>query len=281
MGPTERRGRVSSEIARRQVAVTRLLGDRPVQDRHELRMFLSERRLETRRRIVYVSEQRRNRCLALVGHLPGQHLEEHAPERVDVGAGVARFSGDLLRSHVIDRADHCSLDGKRGQRIAALREPEVRQIRVLLTIPDREQDVPRLDVAVHEPAGMCGIERERDLRQQLDSPGWTQGAVLDHQLAKVGAVDVFHGEEQHAVLLARVVDPDHVGVFKRSGDLHLALEALAELLILGQLRSQHLERVGSVQPDIGYAIHHPHRALPSYTQKLWIRVKRKAAYLPG
>jgi hypothetical protein len=41
-------------------------------------------------------------------------------------------------------------------------EPEVREVAVLLTRRTGEQDVRRLDIAVHEPVLVCGIERGGD-----------------------------------------------------------------------------------------------------------------------
>ena len=48
--------------------------------------------------------------------VPGEHLVEHAAERVDVGAPVDRIAGDLLGRHVLGRAE----DGEAAQRALLL-----------------------------------------------------------------------------------------------------------------------------------------------------------------
>ena len=60
----------------------------------------------------------------------GEALEEHAAERVDVGAAVDGAALDLLRRHVVDGADEAlrarqALDGRR-----VLREAEVAEVRL-------------------------------------------------------------------------------------------------------------------------------------------------------
>ena len=47
----------------------------------------------------------------------------------------------------------------------------------------------------------------------------------------------------------------------RRGDPHLPFEAPTELLVLGQLGSQHLERVHTAQRDVRHAIDDAHPAL--------------------
>ena len=49
-------------------------------------------------------------ALALEGALPGQHLEGHYSQRIDVRPRVQRFTAALLRRHIARRAGH------RGQR---------------------------------------------------------------------------------------------------------------------------------------------------------------------
>ncbi len=115
---------------------------------------------------------------------------------------------------------------------------------------------------MNETLRVRGIERESHLGQDPHRPGRIQRAVTEDQLAKILAVHVVHGEEQEPVLFARIVDPHHIRVIDRRGYLHLPLEALAELRVLGQLGSQHLERVHTAQRDVRHAVHDPHPALP-------------------
>ncbi len=207
-----------------------------------------------------VCEQRRHRVVALVGNPAGEHLVEDAAERVDVGAGVRAAPGDLFRRHVVDRADHRSLDRQSRNGVELLGQSEVGQVGVLLAVLDRDQDVRGLDVAVHEAAAVGGVQRGRELLEQLDRSRRLDRPLLDQDLAEVGAGDVVHDEEQHPLMLARVMDPDDVRVMQRGGDARLALEPLAELLVLGERGRQHLERVDPVQRDVRDAVDEAHAA---------------------
>ena len=131
---------------------------------------------------------------------------------------------------------------------------------MLLAVLDGDQDVRRLDVSVDESAAVCGVERRRELLEQIDGPAWLERPLLEQNLAQVGAGDVVHHEEQHSFVLAGVMDADDVGVVQRGGDPHLALESLAELLVLGQLGGEHLQRVDPVQRDVSRAVHDAHAA---------------------
>ena len=207
-----------------------------------------------------VREQLRDRVLALVGNLAGEHLEEHATERVDVSARVGVASGDLLRRHVVDGADDGSLRGQAGGRVRPLGHPEVRQVGVLGAIGDGDQDVRRLDVAVHQALGVGGVERRGALREQIDRPARIERSRFTDDLAQVGADDVVHHEEHEPFLFSGVVDRDHVGVVDRRGDPHLAPEALPERRVIGQLGRQHLQRVDALQRDVRHPVDDPHAA---------------------
>jgi hypothetical protein len=143
----------------------------------------------------------------------------------------------------------------------AFGEPEVGQVRVLLAISDRDQDVRRLDIAVHEAPVVCCVERRSDLCEQLDAARRFERAVVEQQFAQVDPGHIIHRQKQQAALFTGVMDPDHMLVAQRGGDSHLALKAQTELLIIGELGREHLQRVDPVQRDIGRAVHDPHPAL--------------------
>jgi hypothetical protein len=90
-----------------------------------------------------------------------------------------------------------------------LGQPEVGEVRVLA---GAEQDVGRLDVAVHDPARVRRVERARDLRDDVRGASGVEVLLGAHERAQVRALDVAHGDVQGAVVLARVVDRDDVGV---------------------------------------------------------------------
>ena len=103
--------------------------------------------------------------------LSGQHFVEDAPKRVHIAATVELpLTGGLLRTHVRRRADDDSCAGERAtvhlrQRA---RDAEVGDAGLVA----REQDVVRLDVAMHDAECMCVGERvahrARDVERVVD-----------------------------------------------------------------------------------------------------------------
>ena len=127
-------------------------------------------------------------------------------------------------------------------------EPEVGQVDVAAGV---EQHVGGLDVPVHEAARVRGVERGGhrgdDRRRQLG----LEPALAAQQRAQVLALDVAHDLEQHAVLLARVVDRDDVRMVQRRGDLRLRDEAAAEGRITGERGRDQLDGHVPVEREVG------------------------------
>ena len=193
--------------------------------------------------------------------LAGQALVEHAAQRVEVGAEVDRLASDLLGGGVVDRAQE--LAGARQPRARAhlLGEPEVAQVRVLTL---GQQHVARLDVPVYEAAPVGGVERPRHLPENVERTGRPQRVLALQQRPKVRALHVAHGDVEHAVGLAGVVDRDHVGMVETGGDLQLAQEAVAEAGVIGQLGRKELERCPAVQAQVLGQIDDPHSSLAQH-----------------
>jgi hypothetical protein len=76
--------------------------------------------------------------------------------------------------------------------------------------PGVEQDVGRLDVAVDEAARVGGIERGRHLGDDRRRALGLEPALAAQQRPEVLPLDIAHDLEQHAVLLAGVMDRDDV-----------------------------------------------------------------------
>ena len=123
-----------------------------------------------------------------------------------------------------------------------------------------QQHVRRLHVAVHERPAVGGVERPRHLAQQVQRPLRRELAVALEDRLQVLPVDEAHREVELAVVLARLVDGDHVRVVDRRGELRLAQEALAEALVLGQLGGDQLQRDGPLERQVGGAVDHAHAA---------------------
>ena len=206
--------------------------------------------------VVQVREHRRRDRPARVGHLAGQRVVEDAAERVDVGARVDLLAGELLGRHEVDGADPLA---RRGQpRVGAddLREPEVGEVGVLAA----EQDVGRLDVAVHEPDGVRGVQRRADLVADRRDAVGREPPVARQQPLQVDALDVAHHEVEVPALLARRVHRDHVRVVDRGGDARLALEALAEAGVAGAVGRDQLDRDRPAERELRGAVDDAHAA---------------------
>ena len=192
------------------------------------------------------------------GGVPGQAVVEQAREHVRVGRRADLLAADLLRGEVVERADPLPRV-RQAADADALGDPEVGEVGVLGLVGG-EQHVGRLDVAVHEAAGVGRVERGGDLGDQpRRSPRLQRSGVGEH-LLEIDAVDEAHRDEQQPVVLARLVHGDHVGVLDRGRDPRLGLEAFAEVGVLGVVGGDQLDRHRTVQRQLGGAVDDPHSA---------------------
>jgi hypothetical protein len=142
-----------------------------------------------------------------------------------------------------------------------LAESEIRQVRVVGAIVSlAEQDVARLDVAVYQAVRVRGVERGSCLSGDGSGASRAEAAFRLDQGADVPVTDVAHRDEQHAVGLTCLEYRNDVGVLDAGGSARLADEALPEGLVLAEVRSQHLERDGTTEPQVQCAVDHGHAA---------------------
>ena len=113
-----------------------------------------------------------------------------------------------------------------------------------------EQEVGRLDVAVHECRG--GGRSRGPRRLQPDEGGLRrrEPVALVEQVAQAAAAQVLEHEERSVVVLAPVEDPHDVRVVQAGGGLGLGPEPAQEGLVLGQRRVQHLHRHPAAQHHV-------------------------------
>ena len=140
------------------------------------------------------------------GLAAGQTLVEHAGQRVDVGTRVRLCGGDAFGRHVGPGADHARFLRQRGLTGGA-GDAEVDQVREVVL---GDQDVGRLDVAVHQADLMCRMQRRSDLVDDADGTRRVQPAVSDDRV-QVLALDQPHRDEESPVDLTEVVDRHYVG----------------------------------------------------------------------
>jgi hypothetical protein len=186
----------------------------------------------------------------------GQRREQHAAERVHVGAGVGAAAAQLLRRAVLDGPDPLARLGQARVRARQPREPEVTQIGVRAG----QQHVGGFDVAVHEPGPVRGVQCRPHLGDHVGRQRRRQRAALAQQRVQVGPADVAHHQVQRPVVLAGRVDRDHVRMVDRRGHPRLSLEPLAEALVAGAVRRQQLQRDRPAEAQLGGAVDHAHAA---------------------
>jgi hypothetical protein len=257
----ERRDRLARERPGGARALAALLRQRARQHLAERPRQLGAQVEQPRRRVLHVRPHLLDVALALEDHRAGQRAEQHAAERVDVGARVDLDALRLLRRHVVGRA-HREARSRQGFLGGGdrLRQPEVGQERVLAPVVARHEDVRRLDVAVDQPVPVGLVERAGDLADDRDGARRLERRLGLEDLAQVGALDVVHGHVQQPVLLAGVEDLDGVRVVDGGGEPALALEARPELVVLGHRRLDQLERDAAPERQVRGAIHHGHAA---------------------
>ena len=142
----------------------------------------------------------------------------------------------------------------------ALGEAEVAQIRVRATGLAVDQNVRRLDVAVHETALVRDVECGRYLLHDRESTYRLERALASEQRFQVRTFDEAHRDVELPVGLAGVVDRNHVRVVDRGRQLALAEKPVPKPSIRRQLRRQDLQRNRPIQRHVLRPIDHAHAA---------------------
>ena len=141
-------------------------------------------------------------------------------------------------------------------------------------------DVPRLDVAVDDPAIVERVERRGDLIDHRDDLGERHRGALDavaiHRLLHPLALDELHHEVRVAAALPEVEDLDQVRVLEPREHRRLAPQVLHERRVLGQVRAQHLDRHRPLEREVLGAVDHAHAAAADLVQEPVRAAERRA-----
>ena len=228
-------------------------------ERVERRRDAVAQRGDARRVLEHDLEQRRVHLGARERRAPGEAVKEHAPERVDVGAGVDRADpAGLLGCHVERRPhDHAG----RGERILAvvLGDPEVDELGLLDRSVD-QHDVRGLDVAVDDAPAVRRPERLGDAPRERDALGDRQ-PVAPEALGEALAFEPLDREVRLSLGPDAVREVPHDGrVIEIHQHARLAGEALGVLRLADEVGPEHLHRGEAGGGDIARAIDRPHPA---------------------
>ena len=217
---------------------------------------------ERRRFVLEVAQRKFDDGLGLERWVPGEHLVEHDARAIDVGRGAAELAVSLLGRHVPGRADD-----RRGTVAVAVEQsgdPEVADFH--LTVGG-DQHVGGLDVAVHDPPGVRGGERPGELLGDLTRLDRADGTPAQ-ALGEADAVDELGDVVETLRCRADVEDLNDARVVDRREQLHLALEAVDPLRVLGPPRLDHFDGDASLQPAVATAVHTAERALADQGMQL-------------
>ena len=127
-----------------------------------------------------------------------------------------------------------------------LRQPEIEDF---CRTPVRDENVRRLDIAMHDAPGMRRVERIGDLRapieQQIDGKRPPAEAF-----PKRLPLDQFHHQKRPAFVLAHVVDRADARMIESRGRARFALEAFERGRIPHEVLRQEFQRHLAPQPRI-------------------------------
>ena len=120
--------------------------------------------------------------------------------------------------------------------------------------------VPRLDVAVDDPLAVGVLEPGARLDPDLDRRLGAEPPLGLQQLGDRLALDVLHDDVVAAVVDAGVVDLDDVRVDQLRDRERLAAEAGDELVVVGEVLGEDLDRDGALEHPVGGPVDGRHAA---------------------
>jgi hypothetical protein len=186
---------------------------------------------------VKVGEDHRGGLVGGEGDVAGEAVKGHTAQRVLVGPAVEWLALDLLRSAVLQGAQELTGGSQRAVGRGVFGDAEVAQVGTLLlswSVRPGQEDVGGFDVAVDQPGMVGGIQGVGYPSEQLTDPVKVhRGVVVDHR-GQVGSVDVAHGQVQHVVGVASVIDRDDVRMVQAGGQAGFPLEPMPVFHIGGQ-----------------------------------------------
>ena len=200
------------------------------------------------------------------GGSAGHQEEQRAAQAVDVAAcvrvlGVHRLFG----RHVIHGPHHGSGVGQvRLGRTPANGPLQPSQTHVEnLDDPFRiEQQVVRLDIAMHHTLLVSECQPSRGLHDATDRQFRRQRAMLFDVLSQVRPFDIFHHQKVRPIGLIGIISRDDIGMAELRRRHDFALEPLQRCLILENLGRDHFQRHDAFHPAMPSLQHHPHAPLP-------------------
>lgn len=181
---------------------------------------------------------------------------ERGAEGEDIGAACGLLTARDLGRQVRGGAGHNAGSGDRDV-ADGVRDTEIGDLDGVVVA---EEQVARLEVAVHDSARVRRGQRRGGLgADPRDRLGW-EGPLLGQYGGQAAGGHILHHQHQLTVVINHVVHGDRVGVAEPGRDPPLPHHALPQLLALGLVRPQLLNRHWALQPLVHRQPHHTHRA---------------------
>ncbi len=192
--------------------------------------------------------------------LAGEQTVERGAERVDVGPRVQLAALDLLGRHERGRARHGVAGELRLFGVGRAGDAEVAELHRGRLGRRIDQEVPRLDVAVHQPERVD--LRERAGRVADDAQGQLDVELLARGEERVGALgpDQLHHQEMEARFFVGGDEARNEGALDPRQQPRLAPEALYQLRIPRPAGEQDLHRDIRPTRHVASPEHAPHSA---------------------
>ena len=213
---------------------------------------------------------------AIEGKLSAQHLVAHDANRVEIAASVdLGLRGRLLRRHVVRRTHHRSDLRQAGPRLQRVRPRDTEVGEHCATARIVDQDVVRLDVAVHDALPVRVIQCVGHLRQHRAGRLDIENRFpLDSRRQRLTPHEPHHEPAQPPALTERV--QRHDADMLQAGDgLRLAAESLQHAGVRRGTGWQHLDCDQSLQGAIACEIHRPHATTPDQSDDFVLLTDRR------
>ena len=119
------------------------------------------------------------------------------------------------------------------------------------------EDICGLDVTVNDALGVSGVEGVSNLDGQRQQCVQFQRSDPDQMLQRL-PIEILHGNERLAILLANVINSADVGVIQGGRSLRLTSKPLEGLRVAGHVFGQELQGDEAIKTGVLGLVHHPH-----------------------
>ena len=203
----------------------------------------------------------------------GEHFVKDHAEGIDIGAVIdLERMLDLLGRHVVWRAHDVSFHGE-AKRIATqaedLGEAEVGDFHAPFAV---DEDILRLDVAVHDAFVVGVLQRVAELRNDLQRPSGRKLPGL-LELPQIYAIDVFHDEVVHSAGFAELVHRNDGGVTEAREGAGFAIEAIGKAPAIGGLWREDFQGDEALEGRLARFVHGAHASLAEERNDFELREK--------